>query len=334
MAREALAVTGAAIGFVASGGNPQGALVGFNIGYGVGSYVDPVTIKAPGLNDAPIQTSRDGVPITLFWGLQYGHGNIIQKNPEEIVTETERVGKGGGTEVESQRRFRTFAIGIGQGPYGSIHEVTRIWENNKLVYDVRDTPAISAEETAAYAEGITIYTGDESQLPDTELESHWGTDETPAYRGLAYIVFNNKDLTDFGGSIPQFAFEVNGSKDYTITSRPYPVEAVDGITFSVDDLNDREFNVPIEGIDQTVTVTSISIAAPLVEHTVPTEGIEQTVTVPDITLRTLLNEYDITEGIDQTVTVTDITLAIDLVEYTYEPEGIDQTVTVTNITLI
>lgn len=332
MAREALGVVGAAVGFVATGGSPQGALIGFNIGYGVGSYIDPVTIPHPGLNDAPIQTSRDGVPITLFWGLQYGHGNIIQKNPEVIVTDTERVGKGGGQEVETKRRFRTFAIGVGQSSIGPLAEITRIWENNKLVYDIRETPAIPEDETEAYAENLTIYYGDEGQLPDPELEAHWGADDTPAYRGLCYVVWNNYDLTDFGGAIPQYAFEVNGTRDHTITSKPYPVQVIEGIQVAGAPVSFGPAVTFIEGVEQTVAITSISIAAPLKTYSL-TEGVEFTVAITGVVLTSSLVEYSFTEGIEQTVAITDITLANFRVEYEYEPEGIQQTVAITGITL-
>lgn len=330
MAREALGVVGAAVGFVAGG--PQGALIGFNIGYGVGSYIDPVTIPHPGLNDAPIQTSRDGVPITLFWGLQYGHGNIIQKNPEVIVTDTERVGKGGGQEVETKRRFRTFAIGVGQSSIGPLAEITRIWENNRLVYDIRDEPAIPVEETEAYAENLTIYYGDEGQLPDPELEAHWGADDTPAYRGLCYVVWNNYDLTDFGGAIPQYAFEVNGSKDHTITSKPYPIESLEGLALTVGP-GGFTWSPPIEGLSLSVTPADSTLTTSL-HSTSFTEGLDLAVTPQNGALGVKLHSTSLTEGIDLAVVPQDGTLEVRLIQHDYEDEGVAVTVTPQNGTLI
>jgi hypothetical protein len=332
MAKEVLGVAGAAVGFVVTGGSVQGALIGFNVGYSLGSYLDPGTIPHPGLNDAPIQTSRDGVPITLFWGLQYGHGNIVQKNPEEIVTDTEGGGKGQ-PDVETQSRFRTFAIGVGQSSIGPLAEITRIWENGRLVYDVRAEPAIPVEETEAYAENITIYLGDEAQLPDPELEAHWGADNTPAYRGLCYIVWNNYDLTDTGGAIPQFAFEVNASKDRTITSKPYPVEVIESMQTSAAPVSFGPAQTVVEGLQQTVAITGIDIAPLLVGYEIDPEGIEQTVVIDQILLQNALVDYELTEGIEQTVVITEILLAAGRVEYEYEIEGIEQTVAITDITL-
>lgn len=337
--RDLIGIVGAGVGaFVgAAFGNPVlGAQIGFTVGSGVGSIVDPVTIKGPSLNDAPVQTSRDGVPITMFWGLQYGHGNLLQKNPEVITTETSSQGKGGGPEVEEQRRYRTFAIGIGNTTVGPISEVTRIWENNRVVYDVRAEPAIPADETAKYAEGIRIYLGTEDQLPDPDLEAHWGVDETPAYRGVAYIVWVNKDLTDMGGAIPSFAFEVNGSKDRTITSKPYPIEAVDGMQATLT-VQDPIYQVTLhEGLTATNTPQDGTLRALLHGFSFPAEGLEATNTPQDGTLRTLLHQYSIpAEGLEATITPQDGTLEVRLISYTFDPvEGLAATITPKDGTLI
>lgn len=330
MAREALAVTGAVVG--AWLGGPVGAQIGFQIGNYVGGRIDPDIIPHPGLNDAPIQTSRDGIPIAIILGLQYCHGNILQKNPEEVVTTTTRQGKGGGTEVEEKTRYRTFAIGICEGP---IAEVTRIWENNKLVYDNRSSPAIPVAESTKYAEGFTLYKGDESQLPDPELEAHWTTAETPAYRGLAYIVFNSKDLTDTGGAIPQFAFEVNGSRDATVTSKPYPIEALDGITLTVTPQDGYDIGPPIEGINLTVAPQDGTLVQPYHLYDYETEGVDLTVTPQDGTLAVKIESYTYEEeGADLTVTPQDGTLETRLISYSYEEEGVELTVTPKNGTLV
>lgn len=225
MAKLALGIAGAAVGYFATGGNPYGAYIGFTIGYGVGTYLDPTTISAPSISDAPIQTSRDNTPRTIFHGLCYTTGNLQQKNTEVIVKSKESVGKGPSQKVEKNSRFRTFSVGLGE----PITEVTRIWEDGNLVADWRSSPAIPVEETSAYAENIRIYLGGEDQLPDPDLEAEWGSDNSPYYRGSSHVVWVLKDTTDRGGSIPQFSFEVNGSKDFSITSKPYPADAIEGL---------------------------------------------------------------------------------------------------------
>ncbi|MCB2103560.1 MAG: host specificity protein, partial [Rhodobacteraceae bacterium] len=46
------------------------------------------------------------------------------------------------------------------------------------------------------------------QLPDPKIEAVEGTGTVPAYRGIAYVVFEDLDVTRFGNRVPQFSFEV------------------------------------------------------------------------------------------------------------------------------
>ncbi len=53
-----------------------------------------------------------------------------------------------------------------------------------------------------------IYLGDEAQAPDPLIESLMGAGNAPAYRGVAYIVFEDLPLEKFGNRIPQLSFEI------------------------------------------------------------------------------------------------------------------------------
>ena len=52
-----------------------------------------------------------------------------------------------------------------------------------------------------------------TQLPDSLIEAKEGAGNAPAYRGLAYIVFERMALADFGNRIPQLSFEVHRAVD-------------------------------------------------------------------------------------------------------------------------
>src|SRR5690606_19195726 len=58
-------------------------------------------------------------------------------------------------------------------------------------------------------ERFRFYSGAEDQLPDPDLEAlpHNGVGNTPYYRGTAYLVFPNDDLTDTQGRIPTYEVE-------------------------------------------------------------------------------------------------------------------------------
>lgn len=201
--RSALTIVGGIVG--AYFGYPQ---LGLTIGALVGSAVDPQQIQGPKIGEIANQTSAEGVPRTIVYGTVSCYGNVIQTGQVVKVESTESQGKGG-PEVTSERALRTYAIRICEGPIGG---VLRVWEDNKLVYDVRTGSQMLAE-SQRWATNKVIYLGDESQVPDPNLVEL--NSDAPAYRGSAYAVFILEDLTARQGSIPQYRFEVASSAAFS-----------------------------------------------------------------------------------------------------------------------
>jgi hypothetical protein len=85
----------------------------------------------------------------------------------------------------------SFAVGLCEGP---ITGIGRVWADGKPLDITGD--------------GVRIYLGDESQMPDPTIVARMGAGLSPAYRGLAYVVFDELDLQDFGNRLPQLTFEV------------------------------------------------------------------------------------------------------------------------------
>jgi len=204
MARTALAVVGGVVG--AFFGAPQ---LGFAVGSIIGNAVDPEMIKGPRIGETGVQTSAEGAPRAIVFGTHTVTGNVIQSG-RLVKGDVISGGKGGEAKQSNEICIRTYAIRICEGPIGG---VLRIWEDDKLVYDVRDGSAMLAESNK-WIFGCGIYLGTETQMPDAFLMSQGGPDpfgaapDTPAYRGTAYMVFVGRDLTDRRGSIPQYRFEV------------------------------------------------------------------------------------------------------------------------------
>jgi len=202
--------------------------LGWMIGSAIGGYVDPEQIEGPRLKDARTQTSRDGIVIPFGWGTFPLAGNIIWQQP--TVTEhknTETQGKGG-PEVTTYTYTRSYAVGLCEGPVAGLLQIKR---NGKLVYDAREDAILLAEYeeslgpvstvddwfnrlriqramNARFIENCEIYLGSETQTPDPTIESYKGIGNVPAYRGLAYIVVTDDDVTDMQGAIPQLEFVV------------------------------------------------------------------------------------------------------------------------------
>lgn len=210
-------VVGGVVGFFF--GVPQ---LGYAIGSIIGGAIDPEEIRGPSIGDAQRQTSLAGAPRPVV----YGHpapfmGNIIDGEAKaRKITQTE--GGKGGPEVTTERFILTSAIRICEGP---IAGVLRIWRNDQLVFDRTadgDFPEWSGGsvlERAAYIAAlraktnvfnnrIAIYFGDEAQLPDPTLEAIHGVGNTPYYRGTAYIVIKDDDVTDMRGAAALWKFEV------------------------------------------------------------------------------------------------------------------------------
>ncbi len=53
-----------------------------------------------------------------------------------------------------------------------------------------------------------VHPGTEDQLPDPFIEALEGPGQSPAYRGVAYVVFEDLPLDSFGNRLPQLSFEV------------------------------------------------------------------------------------------------------------------------------
>ncbi|NJO82928.1 MAG: hypothetical protein HC828_08980 [Blastochloris sp.] len=73
-------------------------------------------------------------------------------------------------------------------------------------------------EAGRYAESITVYNGTDSQSPSSVIQGYEGAENTPAFRGTAYVVFQNLKLADFGNRIPQFTFLVEADEGLSVQS--------------------------------------------------------------------------------------------------------------------
>jgi hypothetical protein len=139
-----------------------------------------------------------GKPIPLVFGKMKVFGQIIWTKP---ITETENISTNtqyfelSGREKNihhtvSYKYYTNFAVAICEG---EIEGIEKVWVNDKLI------------SLADY--NYTLYVGSNTQNPDPLIQQDQGP-KTCAFRGLAYIVFKDLPLEDFGNKIPNFAFEV------------------------------------------------------------------------------------------------------------------------------
>jgi hypothetical protein len=197
MATLLLSTAGAALGSLFGGfgliaGRAVGALAGYALDQAL--FGSRRTVEGARLADLSVQSSREGAVVPRIYGRARIAGQIIWATEFEEVISTEREGgkgSGGGTTVRTFSYFANVAIGLCEGP---IARIGRVWADGKP-FDLS---------------GVVhrIYTGTEDQNPDSLIEAKQEPGAAPAYRGLAYIVFEQLPLEDFGNRIPQLAFEV------------------------------------------------------------------------------------------------------------------------------
>ncbi len=208
MARQVLPWVGAAVGFVVSGGNPMGAQAGFALGSLIGNTVDPIEVQGNKLGDSPTQTAAEGGARAIVFGKGCIRSTcVLERGGRRVIKQRDSSGgKGGSTTTVNDRALWTYAIGLGEAiPGGAI---LRIWEDEKLVYDVTPESQIP-DDSAAFAQKFRFYDGSEDQLPDPAIEAIYSDpDDAPYYRGTAYMVFPQRDLTDFGERVPMYRVEV------------------------------------------------------------------------------------------------------------------------------
>jgi hypothetical protein len=208
-----LGTIGAVVGAIFGG--PVGAAQGYAIGSSIGNAIDPPkgpTVSGPRLADLAVQTSTYGSFIPRIYGTVPLHGNLMwleNGKIKETVRKKKQGGKGGGggTTVKTYTYSATFAIGLCEGPIAGIR---RIWCLDKLIYNAGsdDLETIIASNQAAT--GWRLYLGTDDQEPDPRYEADVGVGNAPAFRGMAYIVFDDFQLADYNNSLQsaQFKFEV------------------------------------------------------------------------------------------------------------------------------
>ena len=154
-------------------------------GNAISSIFDNRNIEGPRLNQFHLLTSRDGAPMARCYGRVRLAGQVIWASRlKETASETQTGGKGGPTQTNYSYTM-SFAIGLCEG---EIQSVDQIWVNG--------APLPTAGLT------MRIYTGSATQDPDPIIAAI-EPGPVPAFRGTAYIVFEDFPLDDYGARLPQ-----------------------------------------------------------------------------------------------------------------------------------
>jgi len=175
-------------------------------------------VEGPKLNDTRVTSSTYGSPIYKCYGTIKTGGQLIWS--DDLKEHSQSQGKGGG-DVTTYSYTGSFAVSVCEGP---VTGVLRIWADNILIWSDIGTGNDSVNEALSRVFGLNgntsssvrIYLGGETQEPDSFIEAIEGIGNTPAYRGLCYIVFQNLPLENHGNRIPNITVEIADDVTSTI----------------------------------------------------------------------------------------------------------------------
>ena len=158
-------------------------------------------VEGPRLDGFQVQASQEGASVLRVFGRARVAGQLIwAANFKETVSETTESSGGKGGRPAAKTTFTeylysiSFAVGLCEG---EIDRIGRVWADGKP-FDLS-------------GHNVRIYRGGENQNPDGLIEAIEGAGAAPGFRGLAYIVFEDLPLKDFGNRIPQLSFEIEKS---------------------------------------------------------------------------------------------------------------------------
>ncbi|ROU02408.1 baseplate multidomain protein megatron [Histidinibacterium lentulum] len=207
MATIVLGAAGMALGNAVGGSflGLHASVIGRAAGATLGRVIDA---RLMGQGSEPVETGRvdrfrltgasEGAPVGRVHGRMRVPGQVIWASA--FREEETRSGGGGGKgraarpaspEVVEFSYSVSLAVALCEG---EVTAVGRIWADGR--------------EVPAHTLNMRLYPGSEHQLPDPKIEAVEGAGLAPAYRGVAYVLFEDLALAPFGNRVPSFSFEV------------------------------------------------------------------------------------------------------------------------------
>ena len=226
---------------------PLGGAIGAVIGRQIDSRIlGPSSAKGPRLKELSVTTSSYGQAIARHYGRMRVGGSIIWAT--DLVERRERSGGGKGRpKVTTYSYSVSFAVALASRPVVS---VGRIWADGNLLRG-----AAGDMKTAGQ---FRLHRGLRDQQPDPLILAAEGAGQCPAFRGIAYGVFEDLELGDFGNRIPALTFEV----------------VADGGEVSLlhvvsDAIDQADAEVPLPGLAGLTVESSLADAVAMLEAAYP-----------------------------------------------------------------
>lgn len=184
------------------------AAVSYAISYAMAP--DGQDIEGPKLENLKVGRSQYGASIARVYGTMRVPGQMVWFKNNQLnhyVYWTDAGGGKGGPDSGSMTNHVYTITGAWVMCEGEIDAVRRVWAGNILIYDAsKGATGNQLMRAKQMYRDLRIYLGDSTQEPDSLIVADKG--HSPAYRGLAYAVFDDLEAKKFGNSIPDLKFEV------------------------------------------------------------------------------------------------------------------------------
>ena len=177
-------------------GGPLGGVVGALLGrQGDNAILGSGHVRGPRLSELQATTSSYGSVIARHYGRMRVPGTVIWST--NLVESSETRGGKNRPDVTTYSYSISFAVALASRP---IQGIGRIWADGRLLRGEAGDLKVSGR--------MRVYTGQSDQAADPLIAANEGIANCPAYRGLAYVVFEDLDLSEFYNRLPALTFEV------------------------------------------------------------------------------------------------------------------------------
>jgi len=210
-----------------------GSLLGGPVGGAIGSLIGrqfdaalfgPGGREGPRLKELAVTASSYGVALPRHFGRIRTAGSIIWAT--ELVEHSEATGGGKGAPTLTTYSYTAnFAVALASRP---ILGLGRIWADGRLLR--------GADGDLKVAGTLRIHTGEGDQAADPLIVAAQGAARAPACRGIAYVVFEDLDLSEYYNHIPALTFEVVADESFDLSA------------LATGTIESIEASVPLEGV--------------------------------------------------------------------------------------
>lgn len=180
-----------------------GVAINYGLSFLAGKLTKSTKTETGKLDNVTISSAAEGESIPRIYGTSVSAGQIIwatkfTEHSRTTTTSTSSGKGGGGSSATTTTYWYTVSFAVAFCEGDEYTTLGRIWLDNKEV---------SVDLTGA--ESFEFYNGAETQSVSSVISSVEGTENTPAFKGTCYLVFENLPLTDYGNRIPSIKAEIN-----------------------------------------------------------------------------------------------------------------------------